>query len=65
MTTKRQKYDDDRYDLELQQIIADIRLKHRQHESETWRIVLLTVIATSAFWTTVARWHEIKSALGM
>ena len=65
MTTKRQKFDDDRSDLELQQIIADMRLKNRQHDTEVWKIVLLTILATSAFWTTVSKWNEIKSVLGM
>jgi hypothetical protein len=65
MTTKRQKFDDVRYDLELQQIIADMRLKNRQHAMEPWKIVLLSVVATSAVWTMLAKWPEIRATLGL
>lgn len=64
MTTKRQKFDDDRFDQELEHILADIRLKNRQHATEPWKIVLLSVLATSAFWTMLAKLPEIREALG-
>lgn len=63
MTTKRQKFDDDRYDLELQQIIADMRLKNRQHATEIWKVVLLTAVATASVMTVALKWREIAAII--
>ena len=59
MTTKWQKFDDDRFDLELEQIIADMRLKNRQHDTEIWKVVLLTAIATASVMTVALKWQQI------
>ncbi len=40
--------DDERYRLELEQIIADIRLKNRQAMTEPWKLVVATAAATAA-----------------
>lgn len=63
MTTKRQKFDDDRYDLELQQMLADIKLKNVQKDTEIWKVVLLTFVATAALFTAISRWPQIFDML--
>lgn len=37
-----------RYDLEVEQIIADIRLKNRQHATEIWKAAVTGIAAGAA-----------------
>lgn len=40
--------DDNRRDLEIEQIISDIRLKNRQSQTEFWKVGVLIVGVTAA-----------------
>ncbi len=40
--------DDERYRLELEQVLVDIRLQDRQAMTEPWKLVVATATATAA-----------------
>ena len=37
--------DSQRGDLEIEQIISDIRLKNRQHTTEVWKVAIAAIVA--------------------